>query len=192
MSTIDGSLFSRRGGCGCKPLSSGLWQLRCKCWWYQAGRGLEAAGLGGCPAGFADLRLFYCSGHPVAQVCRAHAFAVAAQKQGLLGVVQQKAGAGFIEVFLQSVKCVFGHRDEAAFADLALADVCGGVLQVEVDQFAAAGCRGVEGFQYGTVADVGDVEHGGEFPAAEAFGQLVVRRDWRGCGLAVSSEQRAA
>ena len=38
-------------------------------------------------AGFSDLGLFHCFSHPVAQINRAQAFAVATEEEGLLGVV---------------------------------------------------------------------------------------------------------
>ena len=123
--------------------------------------------------------------HPVAEVGRAEALAVAAEEKRGLGRIEQEAGAGGPEVAGQPFEGARADGHHAAPAALAAADVQGGarrveVVEVEPDEFAAARAGGVEGFENGAVSDaqrvgdVGDGEHGGDFLAAQSAGKQAV------------------
>jgi len=71
----------------------------------------------------ADLGGFDRSGHPVAEVVGIEARAVAAEEKGVFAGVQDEARPALLEVASDPVQGAVAHRDEAALASLALADV---------------------------------------------------------------------
>ena len=131
-------------------------------------------------AGAADVGLSDPFADHAAEHVGIEGLAVAGEEQGALAGIERKPRADLVKVAFQPEQGAAADRHDAVLVALALADVQGLALAVEVvdfesGEFAAAQPGAVEEFEHGAVAppqriaDVGDVDDGGDLLDAEGL-----------------------